>query len=117
MTRSGVPSKVMPSQSAMGVSADQFSVASPANVSRAASSASQSETRPGLLAASGTAVPVSQSLSQNGKLSWSKSFRGTSRSPAGTHPVNWLPEMCRRSRLDKLPSCEGIWPVNWLSLR
>ena len=39
------------------MSADQFSVAVPANVSRAASSAWQSATNPGLSSASGTAPP------------------------------------------------------------
>ena len=51
---------MIPSHSPIGTSADQFSVAVHARVSRDASNASQSETRPGLLAGSGTAVPVEQ---------------------------------------------------------
>ena len=52
---------VTPSHSAMGVSDDQFSLAVPASVRRAASSASQSDTNPGLLTASGIASPAIQS--------------------------------------------------------
>ena len=55
VTRSGEPLRVTSSHAAMAVEPDQFSVPLPARVSRAASSASQSATRPGLLAALGTA--------------------------------------------------------------
>ena len=58
VTRRGVPDTVTASQLAMGVSADQFRVAVPLRVSRAASRVSQSAIRPGLLAASSTALPV-----------------------------------------------------------
>ena len=51
-----------PFQFAMGTSADQFSVALPAKVSRAASNASQSDNSPGLLAASSTASPEAQGV-------------------------------------------------------
>ena len=44
----------------MGVLTDQLSVAVPASMSRAASNVSQSDTRPGLLAASETAPAVEQ---------------------------------------------------------
>ena len=56
VTRSGEPSMVTPSHEAMALLPDQFSVPLPASVSRAASSASQSVTRPGLLAAVGYSV-------------------------------------------------------------
>ena len=65
MTRSGVPYTSTPSQSLMGVSADQFSVALPARVSRAASSVSQSDTSPGLLPGTVTATPEEQSLGKS----------------------------------------------------
>ena len=51
---------LIPSHSPIGLSADQFSVAVPAKVSRPARSASQSETRPGLFAGLGTAAAVEQ---------------------------------------------------------
>ena len=60
MTRLGSPLVVTPSHNAIGVSKDQFSVAVPAIASRAASSASQSDTSPGLVVRSGTALPVVQ---------------------------------------------------------
>ena len=50
--------RITPSHSPMGVSTDQFSEPLPASVSRALSSTSQSDTRPGLLDGSGTAVPL-----------------------------------------------------------
>ena len=50
-----------PSQSSMATSADQFKDAVPARVSRPGSSASQSDTRPGLSLGSGTAMPLEQS--------------------------------------------------------
>ena len=119
MTRCGVPSKVMPSQSAIGVSADQSSVAVPASVSRDASNASQSDTSPGLLAASGTALPVAQSLcsissSQNGRPSCSRSLFRTSPNPEGMHPVNSLPARYSHLRLARAPSSSGISPVKRL---
>ena len=52
-----------PSHSAMGVSAAQLRVAVPARVSRAAISAAQSATRPGLLSGSATAPPLAQASS------------------------------------------------------
>ena len=60
MTRGGVPLTVTPSQFPIARSADQSSVAVPASVSRADSNESQSATRPGLLAGSGTAMPLAQ---------------------------------------------------------
>ena len=62
VTRRGLPPTVTPSQSAMGIFADQLSGALPTRARRAASSALQSDTSPGLLVASTTAVPVAQSL-------------------------------------------------------
>ena len=64
VTRSGVPPNVMPLQSCMGVASDQFNVLLPARVSLACSSASQSDTSPGLLTGSCTAVPAVQSLAE-----------------------------------------------------
>ena len=52
----------MPSQSVIGVSADQFSVAVPASASRDSSSASQSRASPGWSAPSATAPPETQGL-------------------------------------------------------
>ena len=61
VTRSGEPSSPrMPSQSVIGVFSDQFNDALPARVSRASSSASQSEISP-VLAESTTAPPPAQS--------------------------------------------------------
>ena len=62
VTRCGAPFNVTPSQSPTEVSADQFKAAVPLRVSRDASRASQSDTSPGLLAASGTAPSVAQGL-------------------------------------------------------
>ena len=59
MTRRGVPATVIPSQSAIGTSADQFSGALPASASRDASSASQSDTSP-VFVASATTPPTTQ---------------------------------------------------------
>ena len=58
VTRFGVPSTATPSHSVMGVSTDQPSVARPARSSPDTRSASQSDTRPGLLSGSGTATPL-----------------------------------------------------------
>ena len=52
-----------PSHSAIGVSAAQSRVAAPARVSRAASSAAQSDTSPGLLSGSGTTPSLAQASS------------------------------------------------------
>ena len=60
--RDGLPLTVTPSHAVIEVFADQFRVALPASASRAASSALQSETSLGLLAASDTARPVAHSL-------------------------------------------------------
>ena len=61
VTRSGVPPTVIALQFAMGVLADQFRMAVPLRVSLIESRVSQSDTSPGLLAASDTALPVAQS--------------------------------------------------------
>ena len=60
--RCGSPSTVTPSQSAMGVLADQFSSALPDRASPDARSALQSDTSPALLAVSATADPVAQAF-------------------------------------------------------
>ena len=60
VTRCGVPPTVTPFHSATGLSNAQFSVAVPRSVPRDATSASQSDTKPGLFAGSGTAIPVEQ---------------------------------------------------------
>ena len=125
VTRSGVPPRLTPSHSAMGVSTDQLSVAVPARVSRAASSVSQSDTKSGL-PASVTASPVTQACSpQNSSpsrsRSWSGSLSGSSsptlRRASGMHPVSRLPLRYSFSRLVSPPSEAGIGPVSRLPLR
>ena len=60
MTRCGVPRTITPVQFAMGILEDQFSVPLPARVSRTVSRISQSDSKPGLVAALGTAPSVEQ---------------------------------------------------------
>ena len=62
VTRRGVPLTVTPSHCAMGVLADQFSVAVPLRVSRPSSNASQSDIKSGLLATSETSPSAAQLL-------------------------------------------------------
>ncbi len=40
-----------------------------------------------------------------------------SRSPLGTHPINWSALRSSVLRLTRLPNSDGISPVNWLALR
>ena len=54
---------------------------------------------------------------QNGRPSWSRSPPGTSRSPLGMHPLNWLPLRYSIFRLERLPNSAGIVPVNWFVVR
>ena len=108
----------------------------PTKASRAASSAPQSDTKPGLLAASGTAPPVAQSpvasllsvqrrrrpsselpaiggsdvaaSAQVSRPSWSASLLPTAARPAGRHPVNLLPANLSLLSLSRLSSDCGI---------
>ena len=58
-------------------------------------------------------VECTPQLPQNGSPNCPKSLSGTSRSPAGMHPVNWLRWRSSHHRLVRLPNSAGISPVNW----
>ena len=126
ITRGGEPPMVIPSQSAIGRSVLQFSVALPASVSLTSSSAVQSATRPELACGLGTATPLAQgvvappvvaSAPQNGRPKSARSLSVIPRSPGGTHPVSALPARYSFSRLVRTPNSGGIGPDSWLLLR
>ena len=113
--RSGVPSMMTPSHSAIGVSAAQFSVALPARVSRAASRASQSAIRPASVTSDTVPMSFPALTIQKGSPRSLRSLYFTLRNVEGTRPLNRFSERRNTSSFKRLPSSVGIVPVNLLS--